>query len=118
MIIRIEPESLLQVARFLYTDHKYRFIIASGYHTRTGFEILYHFSFDKTGQIVNLHVILPQENPEIESLTGLFSAADWIEREIFELLGIKFSGHPNLVKLLSTENWPEGSYPYRKDFKA
>lgn len=118
LTMRILPESLLPLSGFLFKDLKYRFIIASGFHTREGFEILYHFSFDKTGQIINLHVILPHEDPEIESLTRLFSAADWIEREIYELLGIRFTGHPNLVKLLSKENWPEGIYPFRKDFKA
>ena len=118
MEVMIQPEALVRLSEHLYKDLKCRFIIASGLHTKKGFEILYHFSLDKTGHVLSLHVILPQENPEIETLTGLFSAAEWIEREIYEILGIKFNGHPNLVKLLSKDNWPEGTYPYRKDFKA
>ena len=116
--IMIKPEALVQVSEFFFKEKKFRFVIASGLHTKKGFEILYHFSIDKSGHIINVHVILPHEKPEIESLTGLFPAAEWIEREIYELLGIRFSGHPNLVKLLSKDNWPEGTYPYRKDFKA
>jgi NADH-quinone oxidoreductase subunit C len=116
--VLIDPGSLFNISEFLFKEKKFRFIIASGLHTREGFEILYHYSLDTTGHIINLQVILPHENPEIDSLTKLFSAAEWIEREIHELLGIKFKGHPNLVKLLSKENWPEGTYPYRKDFNA
>ncbi len=115
--ISIKPEIVIDLTRFLHGEKKFRFIIASGLHSKQGFEILYHYSNDTSGHVINLHVILPHENPEIESLTGVFSAAGWIEREIHELLGIQFKGHPNLVPLLSEDNWPEGTYPYRKDFK-
>lgn len=118
LIFTINPDFILQVSKFLYKEKKLRFIIASALHTKKGYEILYHFSDDKTGQIINIHVVLTQDKPEIRSLTGLFSAAEWIEREMYELLGINFQGHPNLVKLISKDNWPEGTYPYRKDFKA
>jgi len=63
---------------------------------------------------MNLHVILPAEKPEIESLTGSFEGANWIEREMHEILGINFLNHPNLEKLISQGNWAEGVYPYRK----
>jgi NADH-quinone oxidoreductase subunit C len=112
----IKPEALEKVTEFFYQENKFRFIIASGLHTKKGFEILYHFSNDLSGHVVNLHVILPNDNPEINSLTGIFSAANWIEREIHELLGINFKGHPDLQPLISKDNWPEGTYPYRKDF--
>lgn len=118
LIVIINPDFILQIAKFLYKEKQLRFIIASALHTKKGYEILYHFSDDKTGLIINIHVVLTQDKPVIKSLTGLFSAAEWIEREMYELLGIKFQGHPNLVKLISKDNWPEGTYPYRKDFKA
>ena len=114
----INPDSLTEISKFLYKKKKARFIIASGLHSKIGFEIIYHYSMDETGHIINLQAILPHEDPEIESLTNLFSAAEWIEREIHEILGIKFRGHPNLVPLISKDNWPEDTYPYRKDFKA
>lgn len=118
LIVIINPDYILQIAEFLYKEKQLRFIIASALHTKKGYEILYHFSDDKTGLIINIHVVLTQDMPEVRSLTGLFSAAEWIEREMHELLGINFQGHPNLVKLISKDNWPEGTYPYRKDFKA
>lgn len=116
--LNIKPEALVNIAQSLYEEMNLRFIIASGLHTKAGFEIYYHFSHDISGHIINLHVILAQKEPGIESLTKLFSGAEWIEREIHELLGINFNGHPNLVPLLSEGNWPEGTYPYRKDFKS
>lgn len=114
MSIRIKPGAIVSVAEFMHLNVKFRFIIASAMHTRKGIEILYHFSDDSTGNIINVQVVLDEDKPEIESLTGVFTAADWIEREMHEIMGINFLNHPNLEKLLSEGNWAEGVYPYRK----
>jgi NADH:ubiquinone oxidoreductase subunit C len=116
-IVTINPAALLTIAGYLYRNEGYRFIIASAVHTRKGFEIYYHFSLDKEGLVLSLHVILDSEKPRIESLSNMFSASNWIEREMHELFGIDFLNHPNLEKLLSEGNWAEGVYPYRKEFK-
>lgn len=116
--VTIKPNSLLNMAVYLYKDAGFRFIIASALHTRKGFEIHYHFSKDSTGLILNLHVILDRDKPEIESLSNMFNASNWIEREMHELFGINFLNHPNQDKLISEGNWAEGVYPYRKDFKS
>ena len=113
--VHIRPGAIVNVARFLHVHMHFRFIIASALHSRKGIEILYHFSDDSTGNIINIQVVLDEEKPEIESLTGIFQAADWIEREMHEILGINFLNHPNLEKLLSEGNWAEGVYPYRKE---
>lgn len=115
--ITIKPESLLSIAEYVYKDLELRFIIATANHTKKGFEILYHFSKDEIGLIANLHVILPVEKPEIESLSNMFSATNWIEREMHELYGIVFLNHPEPEKLISEGNWAEGVYPYRREFK-
>ncbi|HCI55577.1 MAG TPA: NADH-quinone oxidoreductase subunit C [Bacteroidales bacterium] len=115
--VTINPSSIVQITEFLYKEAGCRFIIASALHTKKGFEIHYHFSKDETGLVLNIHVILSQENPRIESLSNIFNASNWIEREIHELFGIDFVNHPNMEKLLSDGNWPEGVYPYRKEFK-
>ena len=116
--IDINPDSLLSFADYLLHKVEFRFIIASALHTKQGFEIYYHFSRDDIGLILNLHVILDKEEPEIESLANMLEAANWIEREMHELFGINFLNHPNLEKLLSEGNWAEGVYPYRKEFMA
>jgi NADH:ubiquinone oxidoreductase subunit C len=117
IIVTIKPESILKIAGFLYKDAGFRFIIASAIHTRKGFEIQYHFSKDEAGLILNLHVVLDSGNPQVESLSNMFNASNWIEREMHELFGINFLDHPNQDKLISEGNWAEGVYPYRKDFK-
>jgi len=114
--ITINPDSIINVAGYLYKKAAFRFIIASALHTKRGFEIHYHFSKDSTGLILNIHVILDKENPQIESLSNMFNASNWIEREMHELLGINFLNHPNQEKLISEGNWAEGVYPYRKEF--
>jgi NADH:ubiquinone oxidoreductase subunit C len=114
--IGINPVSLITVTQFLLKEKGFRFIIASALHTKKGFEILYHFSLDQEGLVLNLHVILDTKNPEIESLSNMLEAANWIEREMHELFGIDFLNHPNQEKFLSEGNWAEGVYPYRKEF--
>ena len=81
-------------------------------------EILYHFSEDSTGKIYSLRVKVPKDDLKIDSLTSLIKGAEFIEREIFEMLGIEFTGHPNLTRLLLAEDWPEGIYPLRRDEKG
>lgn len=115
--VTIKPEAIPDMAGYLYNKAGFRFIIASALHTRRGFEIYYHFSKDDIGLILNIHVVLDSEKPAIESLSNMFSASNWIEREMHELFGIDFINHPNQEKLISEGNWAEGVYPYRKEFK-
>ncbi len=113
---KVGKENIVKVARFLFSELGLRFSIASGVDTPEGIEILYHFSFDKTGEFFTARVILTdKKHPEIDSLATLFPGANWIEREIWEMLGVNFKGHPNLKRLLLSEDWPEGKYPLRKE---
>jgi Ni,Fe-hydrogenase III component G len=114
LVITIKPDTIVKVASYLYKTEGFRFIIASALHTKRGFEIHYHFSKDDSGLILNIHVVLDSNNPEIESLSNMFNASNWIEREIHELFGINFLNHPNQEKLISEGNWAEGVYPMRK----
>ncbi|MGE5348536.1 MAG: NADH-quinone oxidoreductase subunit C [Actinomycetota bacterium] len=116
-IVSIRPSAILPVSEYLYKDEGFRFIIASALHTKRGFEIYYHFSLDTEGMILSLHVIIDNDKPQIESLSNMFSASNWIEREMHELFGIRFINHPNQEKLISEGNWADDVYPYRKDFK-
>lgn len=116
--LHIDPDALVKMSEYLFKELDFRFIIASALHTKKGFEIYYHFSQDSSGLILNLHVLLDQINPQVESLTPMFEATNWIEREMHELFGINFLNHPNLDQLLSEGNWAKGVYPYRKTFKS
>ena len=117
IVITVNPDSLTRIAEWLYKEEGFRFIIASALHTKKGFEIHYHFSKDEIGLILNIHVVLNKDKPEVESLSNMFNASNWIEREMHELFGINFLNHPNQEKLISEGNWAEGVYPYRKEFK-
>jgi NADH-quinone oxidoreductase subunit C len=116
-IVSVRPSAITAISGYLYKSEGYRFIIASALHTRRGFEIYYHFSLDAEGMILSLHVTLDSEKPQIESLSNMFSASNWIEREMHELFGINFLNHPNQEKLLSEGNWADDVYPYRKEFR-
>jgi NADH:ubiquinone oxidoreductase subunit C len=112
----VEKEDILEVARALFKEIGCRFSTASGVPTPEGFEIIYHFSFDQRGQVFSARVILKEEKqPEIDSISPIFPGAEWVEREIWEMLGINFKGHPNLKRLLLADDWPEGDYPLRQE---
>jgi len=115
--IEIKPQTIVKVASYIFKDLGARFNIASGVDTRFNIEILYHFTIEDINLLISLRVKLPKDNLEIDSLVKVFEGANWIEREIHELLGVKFKGHPDLRRLLLPDEWPEGVYPLRADYK-
>ena len=81
-----------------------------------GLEVLYHYSYDETGCMVTLKAIIrDREKPAIESIAPFLPGAEWIEREIHDLLGIEFKNHPDMKHLILPDDWPEGVYPLRRD---
>jgi NADH:ubiquinone oxidoreductase subunit C len=114
LVIHIRKEALLEIANYFLDELSYRFIIATGMVSDNGFEIIYHFIDDRNGYVINLLTELEESKPEIESLSNLINAANWIEREIHELFGIKFINHPNLTKLFSDGNWKDTEFPYAR----
>lgn len=110
----VKKEDILETTKLLFKGLGLRFSTASGMETPEGFEILYHYSFDESGEIFSVRVFINDKgNPEIDAITPIFPGAEWIEREMREMLGINFKGHPNLKRLLLAEDWPEGEYPLR-----
>jgi len=113
-----EAENAYAVNKFLFKDLALRFVIATGIDSDDCFEILYHFSNDETGCVVTVKALIhDRENPAIESITPFLPGAEWIEREIHDILGIDFKNHPNLKRLILADDWPEGVYPLRKEVK-
>ena len=115
--IEIKPSSLVKVAKYIFKELGARFNIASGLDARSHMEILYHFIFEDKNLLISFRVKLDKSKLEIDSLTPTFEAANWIEREIHEMLGINFKGHPDLRRLLLPDDWPEGVYPLKCDYK-
>jgi len=83
--------------------------------SKEGYEIIYHYSDDSSGWVINLNVMLPHDNPVVESITPVVYGAEWIEREIMDLLGIKFLNYPKPERFLMAETWPENDFPLRRN---
>jgi Ni,Fe-hydrogenase III component G len=117
LYIEIRPRSITWIGTYIFRDLRARFNIATGSDIPGAIEIIYHFTIEDIDLMVNLRVRLPKEKPEIHSLAGSIWAFDWIEREMHELLGIEFTGHPDPRRLLLPDNWPDGVYPLRQDYR-
>ena len=78
------------------------------------FEVFYLLHSIERNERLRLKVALPGENPVVDSVVGVWVGADWYEREVFDLFGVRFTGHPNLKRLMMPEDWD--GHPLRKDF--
>ncbi len=118
ILLLCESENNYDVNKFLFEDLKLRFVIATGIDSDSCFEILYHYANDETGHIVSVKAFIrDRENPEIESISPFIPGAEWIEREIHDVLGIEIKNHPDMRRLILNDDWPEGVYPLRKEVK-
>jgi NADH-quinone oxidoreductase subunit C len=115
-----KPHDIPEICRFLKTDSELKFNFLSGITA-----VDYLGQRDKRFEVVYMlysianhyRVILKtrvDENEEIPTLTSLWSTANWHEREIYDMFGLRFSGHPNLKRILMDDDWV--GYPQRKDF--
>jgi len=116
--ITVGKEAVKDVVGYLFEDLGARFIVISAPDTRQGIEMLYHFSFDTLSEIVSIRTLVPMPFPEIESISPIIPGAEYIEREIHDILGVDFRNHPNLKRFILGDDWPEGVYPYRKEHKG
>jgi NADH-quinone oxidoreductase subunit C len=76
--------------------------------------VVYHLQSIERKLRVRLKCRLRGDNPSIESVTSVWRGADWYEREVFDLFGIRFTGHPDLRRIMLPDDW-EG-HPLRKDY--
>ncbi len=134
----VDPADLLEVCRFLKEDPRLRFDLLnciSGVDyleidpkkaPKAGFEphleVVYHLSSFTHRHRLVLKLMLPRwkdnkpnELPEVPSVTPLWRTADWHEREVYDLSGVWFTGHPDLTRILLSEDWV--GHPLRKDYE-
>ncbi len=119
LTITISPSSLVSFAEFLKTDATCRFstlvdMTAVDHPTRDmRFDVVYHFLSMYQNHRVRLKLPIREEET-VASLVDVYPAANWFEREIFDMFGILFSGHPDLRRILTDYGFR--GYPLRKDF--
>lgn len=108
------------VLEFLKNDSGLRFNFLADltavdlYPAEPRFEVVYHLRAMHSGQRLRLKARVSGEDPRIDSVVSLWPVADMLEREVFDLFGVHFTGHPNLRRLLMPDDW-EG-FPLRKDY--
>jgi len=119
--VTIDKKALAPAARFLFEDMGFRYIVGAGTDRRElegDFLVTHFFSFDEAKIFLVLHAPVPASEPELEvdSITPFIPAANFAERETYDLLGIRFKGHPDPRRLVLPDDWPANLHPLRKDF--
>jgi NADH-quinone oxidoreductase subunit C len=120
LTLLVPREHLFPLAEFLASDADLAFTYLSDvtgvdrFPVEPRFELNYHLLSLKRRDAIRLRVRLAGESPVIESVVPVWPTANWHEREIFDLFGVRFEGHPNLQRILMPADW-EG-YPLRKDY--
>lgn len=119
-MIRVEPDVLIPIATALYAYGFNYLQCQGGYDVGPGKELVSFYHLIKVGdnlenpEEIRLKVFLPRDNPKVPSVYWIWKAADWQERETYDMYGIEFEGHPGLKRLLMPEDWV--GYPLRKDY--
>ena len=112
--IEIAPETVYEASSVMFEEIGARLQIATGIDTPAGIEVMYHWALDRDDSVVTVRTLLGRNKPVLESIAEMCPAAEWIEREIWELLGVEFAGHPDMRHLLLDDNWPADDYPLRR----
>ena len=120
--VYVARERLLEIVRWLHDDPEQQYDYLSdvtGVEFRDperALEVVWHIRSLPRRRFLRLKVELPRGTPlEVESVWAVYRGADWLERECYDMFGIRFTGHPDLRRILMWEQYREG-FPLRKDF--
>lgn len=121
-VVFVEPASVHDVIRWLHDDQSQQYdflsdVTAVEYRDpEVPIEVVWHLRSLPFRRFLRIKAQLPKGQPlEIDSVYDIYRSADWLERECFDMFGIRFKGHPDLRRILMWEQYREG-YPLRKDF--
>jgi NADH-quinone oxidoreductase subunit C len=120
LYLKVDPSRLLEVSLHLRDEKRWSFDFLAlvscvdwlGREPR--FEVVYHLRSLRHNCRIGLKVDVPDETAAVPSVAEIWKTADWFEREVFDLYGIRFTGHPDLRRIMMPDDW-EG-HPYRKDY--
>ena len=119
-VVWIESTSSLEILGWLKDDPEHRYdmmsdVTAVDYGEGRPINIVYQMFSTTHKRELRLRCELPLDALEIDSVVGLWKSADWLEREVYDLFGVTFTGHPDLRRILMPDDYAEG-HPLRKDF--
>lgn len=115
-VVVVKNEHWLKTAKLLKQSLQLDYLInLSGVDYETYMEVVYHIESFQTGEEYCVKVRTDRESPSIPSVTSVWSTANWPEREVYDLLGIQFPGHPDLRRILMPDDWV--GHPLRKDYE-
>ena len=123
LCVHVRPDRLLQVMRFLRDDERCRFeqlcdLTCVDYldfpQARDRYGVLYSLLSISLGHRLWVKCFVNDPDPEVLSVTGIWKGADWPEREVYDLFGVRFPGHPDLRRIMTWEGFE--AHPLRKDY--
>lgn len=113
----VAPEEIITILKGIKENTDFSFledITAVDY--PDNLTVVYHLMSLTDAKILRMKSVLEKENPQIDSVVSLWNAANVMEREVFDLLGVVFDGHPDLKRILCPDDFD--GHPLRKDFKV
>lgn len=113
----VGPARLGEFLGHLKSEEGFRFLadLSCAHWPEAGrIDVVYQLRNMTTREQLRVRVALPEEDPEVESAAGIWRAANWLEREVYDLMGVRFLGHPDLKRIMLPEDF-EG-HPLRKEY--
>ncbi len=114
----VETKSIVEICRALKDEHGFNYCAdicgADRFTEEERFEVIYNLTNLDQHWRIRLKVRVDEENPVVSSVTSVWKAADWHERETYDMYGVRFEGHPDLRRMYMPEDFEY--YPLRKDF--
>ncbi|MBN2732103.1 MAG: NADH-quinone oxidoreductase subunit C [Balneolaceae bacterium] len=116
--IRIAPQVNVNVCQYLKKEHHFIYLAdvfgTDRFTSEDRFELVYNLVSMRDQQRIFVKAWLPEENPEIESVTGIWESANWFERQTYDMFGIRFTNHPDMRRIYMPEDFEY--FPMRKEF--
>jgi len=115
IFLRVKRDAFRKSLEYVINDLGFKHLSTiTGVDVGTEIELLYHMVLNDA-VVLTLGFSVPKEKPTTRTITDLVPSAVLYEREIHEMLGVDFEGHPNLIPLVLPEGWPQDVYPLRKE---
>jgi NADH-quinone oxidoreductase subunit C len=116
--VRIIADANVEICRYLKEEHHFIYLVdvfgTDRFTSQDRFEVIYNLVSLRDQQRLFVKVWLPEENPEIESVTDVWASANWYERQTYDMFGIQFTNHPDFRRIYMPEDFEY--FPMRKEF--